>query len=178
VFPLHLFIDDNSSTMKKIAFVLTTGILLSACSSEQKKENSDSIGVETADTVVNPNQLLTMEIDGMVCQMGCGGSIRKGLKGTKGVASVEFDFEEERATNTAKIAYDKSIVSSEELIKVVSNLNDGQFLVGTVSFEDVTIPAKAASSSSSKTTEQPKVEVSSSYVKLPNLFDLFSGLLR
>ena len=90
----------------------------------------------------------------------------------------EFDFEEERKTNVAKIAYDKSIVSSEELITVVSKLNEGQFLVGTVSFEDMTIPSKATNSSTSKSTEQPKVEVSSSYVKLPNLFDLFSGLLR
>ena len=102
--------------MKKIVFVLTTGILLSACSSEQEKVNTETIEAKTTDVVVNPNQLLTMEIDGMVCQMGCGGAIRKGLKDTKGVASVEFDFEEERKTNVAKIAYDKSIVSSEELI--------------------------------------------------------------
>lgn len=164
--------------MKKIVFVLTTGILLSACSSEQEKVNTETIEAKTTDVVVNPNQLLAMEIDGMVCQMGCGGAIRKGLKDTKGVASVEFDFEEERKTNVAKIAYDKSIVSSEELITVVSKLNEGQFLVGTVSFEDMTIPSKATNSSTSKSTEQPKVEVSSSYVKLPNLFDLFSGLLR
>lgn len=164
--------------MKKIVFVLTTGILLSACSSEPKSENVETTEVETTDVVVNPNQLLTMEIDGMVCQMGCGGSIRKGLKETNGVASVEFDYEDERKTNVAKIAYDKSIVSSEELIKVVANLNDGQFLVGTVSFEDVSTPVKSTKTSSVKTNEEPKVEVSSSYVKLPNLLDLFSGLLR
>ncbi len=164
--------------MKKIVFVLTAGVLFSSCSSEQKTENSEKAKVETAKVVVNPNQMLTMEIDGMVCQMGCGGSIRKGLKGTNGVASVEFDYEDERKTNIAKIAYDKSIVSSEELIKVVSNLNEGQFLVGTVSFEDMTIPTKTTKTSSTKTKEEPKVEVSSSYVKLPNLLDLFSGLLR
>ena len=164
--------------MKKIVFVLTTGILLSACSSEQEKVNTETIEAKTTDVVVNPNQLLTMEIDGMVCQMGCGGSIRKEMLKTEAVESCEFDFEEERKTNVAKIAYDKSIVSSEELITVVSKLNEGQFLVGTVSFEDMTIPSKATNSSTSKSTEQPKVEVSSSYVKLPNLFDLFSGLLR
>lgn len=164
--------------MKKFVFVISTGLLFSACSSEKQTENVAENTVETAKTVVHPNQLLTMEIDGMVCQMGCGGSIRKGLKETNGVASVEFDFEEERKTNIAKIAYDKSIVSSEELIKVVSKLNEGQFLVGTVSFEDMTIPAKTTKTSSSKSSEESKVEVSSTYVKLPNLFDLFSGLLR
>jgi len=176
--PYICFVDDKSTLMKKIVFVLATGLLFSACSSEKQPGNGENMEAETKAIVVNPNQLLTMEIDGMVCQMGCGGSIRKGLKETNGVASVEFDFEEERKTNVAKIAYDKSIVSSEELIKVVSNLNEGQFLVGTVSFEDVSIPVKTTKTSLNKKTEDPKVEVSSSYVKLPNLLDLFSGLLN
>ena len=169
-FPYICFVDDNSTLMKKI--------LLSACSSEKLGKTVEKTTVETAKVDVNPNQLLTMEIDGMVSQLGCGGSIRKGLKETNGVASVEFEFEEERKTNVAKIAYDKSIVSSEELIKVVSNLNEGQFLVGTVSFEDVVTPTKATKTSSTRNSEEPKVEVSSSYVKLPNLLDLFSGLLN
>ena len=176
-FPYICFDNNNSALMKKIVFVLTTGILLSACSSEKHEETVEKTNVETAKVEVNPNQLLTMEIDGMVCQMGCGGSIRKGLKETNGVASVEFEFEEERKTNVAKIAYDKSIVSSEDLIKVVSNLNEGQFLLGTISFEDMATPTKAKTSSL-RNSEEPKVEVSSSYVKLPNLLDLFSVLLN
>lgn len=165
--------------MKKLAYILVATVLFSACSSEKSVENIENKVVETV-AVVNPNQILTMEIDGMVCQMGCGGSIRKGLKGTNGVASVEFDFEEERKTNIAKITYDKSIVSSEELVKVVSKLNDGQFLVGTISFEDYIAPAKATKTSTVKkhTEEKPNVEVSSTSLKFPNLFDLFSGLLN
>jgi copper chaperone CopZ len=177
-FPYICFVNHNSALMKKIVFVLTTGILLSACSSEKQEQRVEKTNIETAKLEVNPNQLLTMEIDGMVCQMGCGGSIRKGLKETNGVASVEFEFEEERKTNVAKIAYDKSIVSSEDLIKIVSNLNEGQFLVGTISFEDMATPTKATKTSSLRNSEEPKVEVSSSYVKLPNLLDLFSGLLN
>lgn len=166
-------------TMKKLIFILAAGIIFSACSDEKVVENSEN-STENIIVEVHPNQMLTMEIDGMVCKMGCGGSIRKGLKETNGVATVDFDFEEERKTNIAKITYDKSIVSSEELIKIVSKLNDGQFLVGTVSFEDYTAPAKATKTSATKkhTEEKTNVEVSESYVKLPNLFDLFSGLLR
>lgn len=165
-------------TMKMLIFVLSTSLLISACSDEKIVEQTPVVTKEKI-VEVHPNQILTMEIDGMVCQMGCGGSIRKGLKETKGVSSVEFDFQEERKTNVAKVAYDKSIVSSEELIQIVSNLNEGQFLVGTVSFEDVSIPTKTTKTSSTKQKEDPKIEVSSSpYVKLPNLLDLFSGLLR
>jgi len=165
--------------MKKLAFILSATVLFSACSSEKTSENVENTA-ETVVAVVQPNQILTMEIDGMVCKMGCGGSIRKGLKETNGVATVEFDFEEERKTNIAKITYDKSIVSSEELVKIVSKLNDGQFLVGTISFEDYSEPVKATKTSTTKnnTEENPNVEVSSTSLKFPNLFDLFSGLLN
>ena len=163
--------------MKKFIFVASLGVILSACSTDVAPENTpETEEVTTAE--VQPNQVLTMEIDGMVCQMGCGGSIRKGLKATNGVASVEFDFEEERKTNIAKIAFDKSIVTSEQLIKVVADLNDGQFLVGTVSFEDVTIPVKSNKTSVTDGDNSSKVDVSSSTIKFPNLLDVFSGLLK
>lgn len=165
--------------MKKLIFILTSSVILSACSDEKIVEKTEN-STEKVIVVVNPNQVLTMEIDGMVCKMGCGSSIRKGLKETNGVATVEFDFEEERKTNVAKITYDKSLVSSEELIKVVSTLNDGQFLVGTISFEDYAAPTKATKTSSTEKhiEKTPSVEVSSTTLKFPNLFDLFSGLLN
>jgi len=166
-------------TMKKLIFILTSSVILSACSDQKIVEKTEN-STEKVIVAVNPNQVLTMEIDGMVCKMGCGSSIRKGLKETNGVATVEFDFEEERKTNVAKIIYDKSLVSSEELIKVVSTLNDGQFLVGTISFEDYTAPAKATKTSKTEKhiEKTPSVEVSSTTLKFPNLFDLFSGLLN
>ncbi len=164
--------------MKKFIFVASLGVILSACSTDVAPENTPETE-EIAAAEVHPNQVLTMEIDGMVCQMGCGGSIRKGLKGTNGVASVEFDFEEERKTNIAKIAFDKSIVTSEELIKVVADLNDGQFLVGTVSFEDVAVSVKSNKTKKLKDGDNSsKVDVSSSTIKFPNLLDVFSGLLK
>ena len=165
--------------MKKLIFILTSSVILSACSDQKIVEKTEN-STEKVIVAVNPNQVLTMEIDGMVCKMGCGSSIRKGLKETNGVATVEFDFEEERKTNVAKIIYDKSLVSSEELIKVVSTLNDGQFLVGTISFEDYTAPAKATKTSKTEKhiEKTPSVEVSSTTLKFPNLFDLFSGLLN
>ena len=164
--------------MKKFIFVASLGVILSACSTDVAPENTPETE-EIATAEVQPNQVLTMEIDGMVCQMGCGGSIRKGLKGTNGVASVEFDFEEERKTNIAKIAFDKSIVTSEQLIKVVADLNDGQFLVGTVSFEDVAVSVKSNKTKKLKDGDNSsKVDVSSSTIKFPNLLDVFSGLLK
>ena len=165
--------------MKNLIFILSASVILSACSDEKIIEKSVNTSEEIT-VEVNPNQILTMEIDGMVCKMGCGGAIRKGLKETNGVATVDFDYENERKTNVAKVTYDKAIVSSEEIIKIVSKLNDGQFFVGTVSFEDYTAPAKTTKTSkiNAHTEDKSNIEVSSSSLKFPNLFDLFSGLLN
>lgn len=164
--------------MKHLFYILLAGTIFTACSNEEMVETKETPKVATK-VVVTPNQVMTMEIDGMVCKMGCGGSIRKGLKGTNGVATVEFDFEEERKTNVAKISYDKSLVSGEELVNVVSKLNDGQFLVGAVSFSDVksTVNTNGKDVPTKKSSET-KINVSSTTLKFPNLLDLFSSILK
>ena len=64
--------DDQAKTEKK---------------QEKKKEK------EVIKIAVEANRVLRMDLDGMVCSMGCGGSIRKGLNATGAVADCDFDFE-------------------------------------------------------------------------------------
>ena len=79
--------------MKNSLFIVVTALVLSSCSTESNNANNTSEKeVEEKTEAVIPNRMLTMEIDGMVCQMGCGGSIRKELKAIGGISSVEFDF--------------------------------------------------------------------------------------
>jgi copper chaperone CopZ len=69
--------------------------------------------------------------------MGCGSSIRKELYNTKGVSEVEFDFEEDRKTNIAKIKFDKNKVSVEEMVSIVNTMNENQFKVGKTETENI-----------------------------------------
>ena len=77
-----------------------------------------------------------MEIEGMTCVMGCGASIRKELYTTKAVSSVEFDFKEDRKINTAKIAFDSAKISIDEMVSIISNMNEKQFSLGKISEEE------------------------------------------
>ena len=45
---------------------------------------------------VTADRMLVVELEGMVCKMGCGGEIRKELYATNGVENVSFDFDEEK----------------------------------------------------------------------------------
>ena len=162
--------------MKRLLYIVAFFFVASACSSDTSIAELDNEETTNEVVVVVPNRLLTMEIDGMVCEMGCGGSIRKELKGTGGVSSVEFNFEEERATNIAKVSFDKNLVTVDEIIKAVSEMQDGQFEVGETSSETLDVMPTTEESSSSS-SESSKVDVSTKHVEMPNLLDLLSGLL-
>lgn len=172
--------------MKKV--LLSTLIIasLTACSTSTEKTEAavESKPLpELAQVDITPNRVMTMQIDGMVCQMGCGGSIRKELKGTEAVANCEFDFEDGRETNTATISFDKEKISADEIIKIVSEMNEKQFTVGDVSttvlenipgHEDIATPETTNDDKDASTS----VEISSTTgIQLPNLFDLLSELV-
>lgn len=176
--------------MTKNLFVIAlVSLSLVACESvnEQKedgkplteKNKDDKNELAETEVVVEPNRILTMELDGMVCSMGCGGSIRKGLNATGAIADCDFDFEDERTTDVATIQFDKNKITADEIVKIISELNDGQFSIGKTTSEDfVTAPTVKEEITSSHSTSDAKIKVvSSSSFRVPNIFDLFSGLL-
>ena len=89
--------------MKRIFLFLSLGLILIACSSEVQVDSNQKQSEAGEVELLVPNRILTAEIEGMVCEIGCGGSIRKELKATGGVSEVTFDYEEERSTNVVAV---------------------------------------------------------------------------
>jgi len=136
---LNMSIKFKTQTMKNIIYIFISLIILS-CNSKTEKEITRKEHIETQEDntpKVNPNKMLTIEIDGMSCVMGCGSSIRKELYATKGVSEVEFDFEEDRTTNVAKIKFDKDLVTVDEMVRIINSMNEKQFKVGKTSTENI-----------------------------------------
>jgi copper chaperone CopZ len=152
-------------------------IILGSCSSETNVKHLRTEKVSTDKTVsVIPNHILTMEVEGMTCEMGCGGSIRKELKSTGGVSRVEFDFVEGRKIQSARISFDDAKVSQKEMVKIVSTMNDKQFKVGKSSTENLDQSLNSSIESTSDSDEQ-NVEISESEFAIPNLIDILSGII-
>lgn len=171
--------------MKKTIFALTGLVLLIAsCSQSETSEKTAQNTTETVQSenrpVVVANQLLSMEISGMSCEMACGGSIREGLIETGAVARVQYDFEMGRDVNIAKISFDNTKISPEKMIQIVSKLNDKQFTVGETSLEEIDNPAEVNASSTEGSDEKPMTSVTleTSELDVPNLFDLLRSLLK
>ena len=108
--------------MKKVIYTLVLCCFFISCKEEVAKVKSEP---EDATEKVAANlKSIEVEIEGMTCEMGCGGSIRKELKGTGGVSRVKFDFEEGRKVQTAYIYFDETVIRPEEIKNIMTSMND------------------------------------------------------
>jgi copper chaperone CopZ len=165
--------------MKSAVFILSTTLFLGACSSEPNVVHlRTEKGKKAISTPVNANRILTMEVKGMTCEMGCGGSIRKELKGTGGVARVEFvNFDENKKVQTAKISFDTNKITVDEMVKIVTTMNENQFTVVHTSSEVIESKTTNTSVEEPASDEEEVVKITENSLSLPNVFDILSGFL-
>jgi len=104
-------------------------IFLFSCTRQEEKVIVKNAKPKQEKRVVEviPNKLLTLEVEGMSCEMNCGGSIRKELKKTGAISRVEFVWVEEAERQSTKISYDDTKISDKEILTLIENMNDGQF---------------------------------------------------
>lgn len=170
----YICLDPKPPDMKQMFYAASLAAVLVACSSESSEAQAETNGTEQTAEVV-ADRILTVEIEGMVCEMGCGSSIRKELIGLGGVSAIEFDFEDERKTNVAKVAFDKDLVTVDAIVKAITSINNGQFTVGKISSEN--LDPKHASHSDRSGEEESRVEVSASSFQMPNLLDILADVI-
>lgn len=163
--------------MKSISLIAGI-ILLSACSSEPKKIHlRTEKGVQTETVNVDANSMLTMDIQGMSCEMSCGGSIRKALKETGAVERVRYDFVEGEKVQKAYVSFDSSKISADEMINIVEKLNDQQFSVGKNSVKKIDDTSQSSTSESSNDASDANIEMNEGGFHIPNLIHLLKNLV-
>lgn len=165
--------------MKKIVLFAILATVLVACQSGEKARAEEVQNIEaTLETAeVVPNQIATIEVDGMTCVMGCGGTIRTSLMETNAISAVEFDFEMGRDVNTATITFDKNQISLNEMVELLAKINDGQFTTGETKLSNLP-ETHVEESNNSTSSSEAVIEASTSRFEMPNLLDIFSGLFQ
>lgn len=136
---------------------------------------------------VEADKMLNAKIEGMMCEKGCGSSIRKELMNTNAVQSCEFDFESDRKENTVKIAFDKDKISADRLINILNKINNKQFKVKETNTTCIEAGPKSQDNSieeSSSTEETSSIEKEEAHVvsadstfETPNLLQIFSRII-
>lgn len=165
--------------MQRMAIFISSVLVLGACSSEPKVIHlrTEKVNTKKVNTVA-ANHILTMEVKGMTCEMGCGGSIRKELKASGGVARVEFvNFDENKKVQTAKVSFDNTKITADQMVKIITTMNEKQFKVGKTSSEIIETTSSTVSETPSDSKEET-VEISESNFVLPNLIDILVGIVQ
>jgi hypothetical protein len=116
--------------MKTALYLLFSLLFLAACNNATIDKKVSENKPATSNVA---NTKLALNVNGMVCKMGCGGSIRKELLATNAVEKVEVDFVEEKESQLITVYYNNSLSSKEKLLKVINEMNDKQFTAQIIS---------------------------------------------
>jgi copper chaperone CopZ len=117
--------------MKKIAFFISTILLVGACSSNSEEVKTEINYSETIIETVGENKGMaesTIEIKGMSCEIMCGTTIKNAVSELSGIAMVDIDFDMERETNFCKVKFDQTI-TPEIIVAKIESLNKGAYQV-------------------------------------------------
>jgi copper chaperone CopZ len=115
----------------KLILLPTLLILFISCSQTNTKNEQNEPQAKVCKSV-KANTTQEIGVKGMVCQMGCGGSIRKALKETCAVERVEVNYIDSLEEQVIKVHYNREQIAPKQMLQVLSGLNDRQFTVRTV----------------------------------------------
>ncbi|MEZ4756320.1 MAG: heavy-metal-associated domain-containing protein [Flavobacteriales bacterium] len=141
-------------------------------------------GIErvVTDQVINTGTPITtadLAIDGMSCEMMCGGSIKKALAKLPGISGTEITFVEGDERDHAIVTYDPAQVSDAQMIEAIQALHDGQYQVKAVHITRQVLAAGAEGAAPSTGGDAASVQA---YLPrpavLPSLVALLSQILR
>ncbi len=125
-------------------------MLFASCGSNTEAPDMGAAGAaivrtvkEVAITSGTPMATADLTIQGMSCEMMCGGSIKKALAKLPGVNGTEITFQDGDAADHAIVTYDAAQVDDAALVQAVQTLYDGQYKVTEVA---ITKQVKAVSS--------------------------------
>ncbi len=117
--------------MKMLPYLVLIAVLFSC---QETSKNSIPVSVnKSKPTSVHSNCQADYAVEGMVCQMGCGGSIRKELKLTGAVERVEVNFVEELKEQVVRVQYDSTKIAIQKITSILNSINDRQFKAKVIS---------------------------------------------
>jgi cation transport ATPase len=121
-----------------------------------------------------------MEIEGMVCAMGCAKYIEDNVADLNGIVASKVDFESAVAT----FEFDKTAMSAEDIETFISEIHDGQYKAKVLLDQEIETTTEEVEKATKVKSETPEEESSISAVRekinfnFPELLTYFLKQLR
>ena len=146
--------------MKKFNRILALLLVVSltySCGNADAPSENENVEVSTENLTV-----ADYTVEGMVCAMGCAGTIQEEVAGMTGVVVSTVDYE----AGKAHFEFDEGIVSEKEIIAKIEGIADGQYKVSELS------EVSAEEEMVEENNSEDLIEVSLPSFEIPNLFTL------
>jgi len=104
--------------------VVLIGLVLFSVSCDKKLKNQE-IKPEltlTEDQTTENLQKISLEIEGMTCEIGCARTIQSKLSKKKGVKSAKVSFEDKKGI----IEFDANKITESQIVEAVNQIADGE----------------------------------------------------
>jgi copper chaperone CopZ len=125
-----------------------------------------------------PVTIADLVIEGMSCEMMCGGSIKKTLAKIDGVESTEILFNEGDEADHAVVTYNEAQVTDAQLVAAIQALYDGQYQVKGISITRQVKGTANTGSGDVEAAQESKVNVyAPAAILLPSVLTILSRIL-
>ncbi|MFM1931205.1 MAG: hypothetical protein RL226_508 [Bacteroidota bacterium] len=114
-------------------------------------------------------------VEGMMCEIACGGKIRKELSKLSGVASADIEYADGQPTNFAVVEYNPNLISEVEMIQCVNGIADGLYHVNGVEITHF-VPGNLPEGSAGEETSELQMEFND--LRMPGVTDIFYALIN
>lgn len=113
---IKFLIMNQLKNISALIFVLT---VFTACNEikDVKAEKSEVLAQEVAADI----KKVSLDIEGMTCEIGCARTIQSKLSKTEGVKLAQVNFSEKKGL----VEYDANIITEKEIIATVERIADG-----------------------------------------------------
>ena len=156
----------NSLTFIVLLFSV---LLISACQSSSEQAALNKNNTTEKPVLAENKESASYKIEGMACEFGCAKFIEKKIADLNGIINFKVDFE----LSEAKVTFDNSKISNDEIVEFVEKLNDGQYKIKRI--ENASSDANGKMGSSAQVKDLPTVK--SFNISFPKLITYFTRRL-
>ncbi len=112
--------------MRILLVSIIVALTICSCGESVTHEKATPVFSEVHKKGPETRRTLKLEIEGMMCEVGCASKIKKELLEQEAVSSVIIDFDKERDTNFAIVEYDPKGNTEANIYNCVNMIADGK----------------------------------------------------
>lgn len=113
-------------------------------------------------------------VEGMMCEIACGGKIRKELSEMNGVANASIEYSEGENVNYALVEYNPTQVNESELIRCINGISDGKLY----SVAQMEVTSFLPSGNIHGTSNDDPVDMNGSQFEAPGITNILRAILK